>query len=178
MYYFFTWMTGQAEIDRLLRQAVSHWEQLALQNDLMASDQPGALPPELMEPDTGIPPHWASTYYLLSHLEQVFLAFAWLHWWQQSTAEESGFAGWLLHGPGFSLNHAPLLKVLTQDCEGVLGILHGFLEAIIEQAGDWDGDRAERPEVVRLLTTLDTEYRYNIHDRELWPAVLHFTQAS
>ena len=178
MYYFFTWTTGQTEVDSLLHQAVSRWEQLAVHNDLTSADELDALLPELIRPDAGIPPHWASTYYLLSHPEQVFLAFAWLHWWQQSTAEEPGFAGWLLHGPGFSLNHASLLKVLTQDCEGVLGILHGFLEAIIEQAGDWDGDRAERPEVVSLLTTLDTEYRYNIHDRELWPAVLHFTQAS
>ena len=160
----------------MLRQAVSHWERLALQNDLTASDQLDALPPELIGPDAGIPPNWAATYYMMSPADQVLLAFAWLHWWQQSSTEEPGFAGWLVRGPGFSLNHAVLLKVLTQHSDGVLGILHGFLDTLVEQAGDWDGDRTERPEVVSLLTSLDAEYRYNIHDRELWPAVLCLTQ--
>ena len=176
MYYFFTWQTGHTETDRLLQQAVSHWEQLAVRNDLTSADELDALPPALIGPDVGIPPNWASTYYLLSHPEQVFLAFAWLHWWQQSIAEEPGFAGWLLRGPGFSLNHASLLKVLTQDCADILGILHNFLETLIEQAGDWDGDTETRPEVQTLLAALDTEYRYNIHDRELWPAVLALVQ--
>jgi hypothetical protein len=176
MYYFFTWTTGHTEVNTLLRQAVSRWEQLAIHNDLTAADTLDALPPELTRPDAGIPPNWASTYYLLSHPEQVLLAFAWLHWWQQSTAEEPGFAGWLLRGPGFSLNHASLLKVLTQQCDGTLGILHNLLEKMIEQAGDWDGDGEERPEVSTLLACLDTEYRYNIHDRELWPAVLELAQ--
>ena len=176
MYYFLSWTTGHVEVDRLLRRAVSDWERLALQTDLMSSDQLDALPPELVGPEAGIPSNWAATYYMMSPADQVLLAFAWLHWWQQSSTEEPGFAGWLIQGPGFSLNHAALLKVLTQHCGGVLGILHGLLDSLVEHAGDWDGDPVERPEVVSLLTSLDAEYRYNIHDRELWPAVLNLTQ--
>ena len=47
---------------------------------------------------------------------------------------------------------------------------------IIEQAGDWNGDREAYPQVVRLLEKLDAEYRYNVHDRELWPAVLELIE--
>lgn len=178
MYYLFSWSTGHVEADSLLQQAVARWEKMATQNDLTAAEALDALPPELLRPDAGIPPNWASTYYLLPHAEQVMLAIAWLHWWQHSTAEEPGFAGWLRQGPGFSLNHASLLKVLTQHSNGVLGILHGFLERLVEQAGDWDGDPQERPEIPALLEELDTEYRYNVHDRELWPAVVELVQKS
>lgn len=171
-----SWTTGHAELDRLLRRAVAGWERLALQTDLTASDQLNALPPGPIGPDAGVPPNWAATYYMMPPADQVLLAFAWLHWWQQSSAQEPGFAGWLVRGPGLSLNHAALLKVLTQQSDGVLGVLHGFLNTIVEQAGDWDGDRTERPDLVCLLTGLDAEYRYTVHDRELWPAVLDLAQ--
>jgi hypothetical protein len=136
-------------------------------------EAPSALTPS----DTDIPAAWASCFYLLSHSEQAVLAFAWLHWWLQSSKEEEpGFAGWLHKGPGFALNHASLLSVLTQRCEGVLGTIHGLLDTILEQAGDWDGDRVTGHEVVKLLEELDTEYRCNVHDRELWPAVFQLVQ--
>ncbi len=176
MYDFLSWTPGHAEVDRLLRRAVSRWERLALQNNLTSSDQLDALPSELIGPDADIPPNWAATYYMMPPADQVLLAFAWLHWWQQASTEEPGFAGWLVRGPGFSLNHAAMLKVLTQKSDGVLGILHSFLDTLVEQAGDWNGDRTERPEVVSLLASLDAAYRYTIHDRELWPAVLGLTQ--
>jgi hypothetical protein len=68
------------------------------------------------------------------------------------------------------------MKVLTQNQSGALGIVHRFLETILEQAGDWDGDRETGQTIVRLLEDLDVEYRYNVHDRELWPAVLQLLQ--
>ena len=45
------------------------------------------------------------------------------------------------------------------------------METILARAGDWDGDQVTGQEVVKLLADLDIEYRYNVHDRELWPAV-------
>ena len=178
VHYFFTWTTGHTEVDALLHQAVLRWERMAADsNALTFSGELAAPQPHLMSPDIEIPESWASTFYLLSHPEQVVLAFAWLHWWQQSAEEEEpGFAGWLRRGPGFALNHVSLLKVLTQQCSGVLGVLHRFLETIAERAGDWDGDREEGGEIVKLLEGLDIEYRYNVHDRELWPAVFQLVQ--
>lgn len=176
MHYLFTWHTGHTEVDALLHRAVVRWEQMVAHDNSSAFAELGAPSPHLMSPEVDIPQAWASAFYLLPHTEQVVLAFAWLHWWQQSTEEEPGFAGWLRRGPGFALNHVSLLKVLTQQCSGVLGLIHGFLETIVERAGDWDGDREEGGEIVQLLQALDTEYRYNIHDRELWPAVLQLVQ--
>jgi hypothetical protein len=177
MHYFFTWHTGHAEVDTMLHRAVSQWQEMVAQSDLGSLGQLDLPSSSLSQPDVDIPLHWGSTFYLLPHQEQVVLAFAWLHWWQQSPEEEEpGFAGWLRRGPGFALNHVSLLKVLTQQCNGVLGLIHLFLEKIVEQAGDWDGDRATGQEVVKLLEELDVEYRYNVHDRELWPAVFQLVQ--
>jgi len=176
MHHFFTQTTGHTEVDAILRNAVSRWEKMAAYGNELSLGGLEA-PSSLMPSDTDIPPAWASCFYLLSHPEQVVLAFAWLHWWLQSSKEEeSGFAGWLQKGPGFALNHVSLLSVLTQSCDGVLGIIHGLLGTILEQAGDWDGDRVRGQEVVKLLEELDTEYRYNVHDRELWSAVFQLVR--
>jgi len=171
MHYFSRQTTGHAEIDAILREAVSRWEEsVARGNQLSLGEL--VTPAPAGPANQAIPAEWVSRFYLLPHIDQVVLAFAWLHWWQQSSKEEEpGFAGWLHSGPGFALNHALLLEALTQRSGGVLGILHGFLETILARAGDWDGDRVAGREVVQLLADLDVEYRYNIHGRELWPAV-------
>jgi hypothetical protein len=177
MHYLFTWTTGQPEVDAMLGRAMSRWEKLAARSELHVPEEWEVLLPPPASSDTDIPPTWATTFYQLPHTEQVMVAFAWLHWWQQSmTEDEPGFAGWLRRGPGFALNHVSFLKVLTQRCAGVLGILHGLLETVVERAGDWNGDRETGREVVQLLNALDSEYRYNVHDREFWHAVLHLVQ--
>ena len=169
MHYLFTWTTGHPMLDVWLQQARQHWEELTLDNDPSASL-------ELAHSAMPIPPSWAATFYLLPHPEQILLAFVWLHWWHQSAEEEAGFGGWLIQGPGFVLNHVSLLKVLTEQQRGIFGILYGFFEKIVEQAGDWNGDRENYPHIVQFLEELNTEYRYNIHARELWPAVLQLIQ--
>ena len=176
MLYFFVQPTGHVEIDTILRGAVSRLQQLAGHGNQFAHGEL-AIPAPVNPADQDIPPPWTSCFYMLPHIDQVGLAFAWLHWWQQSSKEEEpGFAGWLHSGPGFALNHVLLLKVLTQGGGGVLGIIHGFLETILERAGDWDGDRVTGQQVMKLLEDLDVEYRYNVHDRELWPAVFQLVQ--
>lgn len=176
MLYFFAQPTGHTEVDTVIRGAVSRLQQLVAHGNQLSFGEL-AIPSPLGPADKDTPPTWASCFYTLPHIDQVVLAFAWLHWWQQSSKEqEPGFAGWLHSGPGFALNHALLLKVLTQGCSGVLGVLHGFLETILERAGDWDGDRITGQQVVELLEDLDVEYRYNVHDRELWPAVFRIVQ--
>jgi hypothetical protein len=176
MPYFFIQRTGHAEVDAIIRGAVSHWQQLVAQGDQLSFGEL-ATPVPVDPTNQDIPAAWGSCFYLLPHIDQVVLAFAWLHWWQHSSKEEEpGFAGWLHSGPGFALNHALLLEALTQRSSGVLGIIHGFLETILARAGDWDGDRVTGREVVQLLADLDVEYRYNIHDRELWPAVFQLVQ--
>jgi len=176
MHDFFTQTTGHAEVDAILRSAVSRWEKMAAYGNelsLGGLEAPSSLTPSAAD----IPPAWASCFHLLPHPEQVVLAFAWLHWrLQASEEEEPGFAGWLQKGPGFALNHVSLLNVLTQRCDGVLGTIHGLLDTVLEQAGDWDGDRVTGREVVKLLEDLDAEYRDNVHDRELWPAVFQLVQ--
>jgi len=176
MHYFSRQTTGHAEIDVIIREAVSRWEQsVARGNQLSLGEL--VTPASAGPADQAIPAEWVSCFYLLPHTDQVVLAFAWLHWWQQSTTEEEpGFAGWLHSGPGFALNHALLLEALTQRSSGVLAIIHGFLETILARAGDWDGDRVTGREVVQLLADLDVEYRYNIHGRELWPAVFQLVR--
>lgn len=176
MHYFFRQTTGHAEIDAIIREAVSRWEQLIARGNQLPLGE--LVTPASVGPvNQDIPSAWVSCFYLLPHIDQVVLAFAWLHGWQQSSKEEEpGFAGWLHSGPGFTLNHALLLEALTQRSSGVLGIIHGFLETILARAGDWDGDRVTGQEVVKLLADLDVEYRYNIHDRELWPAVFQLVQ--
>jgi hypothetical protein len=171
MRYFFTRATGHADADALLQEAGARWETLVNNSSKLSVGELEALYP-VIDPDVDIPQSWAACFYLLSYADKVVLAFAWLHWWQQSQEEDPGFAGWLLKGPGFALNHLSLLSVLTRDRSGVLSILHGFLEAILEQAGDWNGDRVTGRAIAELLQSLDMEYRYNIHDREFWPAVL------
>jgi hypothetical protein len=176
---FFRRATGDMETDAMLHTAGSRWERLAVRNDQLSRGELEALYPPV-SPDVHIPQTWAASFYLLSYVDQVMLAFAWLHWWQQgNTEEDPGFAGWLHRGPGFALNHVLLLKSLTQSQSGVLQLIHGFLETLLEQAGDWDGDRVTTAgrALVTKLETLDAEYRYNIHDRELWPAVLRLLQA-
>jgi len=175
MYYFFTQTTGHAQVDAIIQGAVSRWEQLVTHGDQLSLGEL-ATPAPVGPANHAIPSAWASCFYLLPHIDQVVLAFAWLHWWQHANEEKSGFAGWLYAGPGFALNHVLLLEALTQRSSGVLGIIHGFLEMILAQAGDWDGDQITGQEVVRLLADLDVEYRYNVHDRELWPAVLQLVQ--
>jgi hypothetical protein len=172
---FFIRPTGHPETDTILREAGLRWETLAEQGSKLSPGEMEALYPPV-SPDVDIPQEWASSFYLLPYADQVLLAFAWLHWWQHSQEEASGFAGWLHKGPGFALNHVSLMKVLTQNQSGALGIVHRFLETILEQAGDWDGDRETGQTIVRLLEDLDVEYRYNVHDRELWPAVLQLLQ--
>ncbi|MEW6300160.1 MAG: hypothetical protein AB1671_20900 [Thermodesulfobacteriota bacterium] len=172
-----TWTTGHAETDALLRRAMARWGEFAARSELNVPEQWEALNPFRTAAELGIPVTWVATFYRLPHAEQVLLAFAWLHWWQRSAVEEEpGFAGWLHRGPGFALNHVSLLRVLTQGQRGVLGILHRLLEAVVEDAGDWDGDRVTGHAVVRRLAHLDGEYRYNVHDRELWPAVLRLVR--
>ncbi len=171
MHYFFARATRHPEMDVRLHEAGARWETLVHNNNALSVNELEALYPTV-GPDVDIPQEWAACFYLLAYADQVMLAFAWLHWWQHSREEEPGFAGWLLKGPGFALNHLSLLNVLTRDRNGVLSILHGFLEAILEQAGDWNGDRVQGQKIVELLAKLDLEYYYNIHDRELWPAVL------
>jgi hypothetical protein len=156
--------TGHAEMDAILRDALARWRSLAETNRQLSPGELEALYP-LVSPDVDIPQTWASSFYLLSYADQ------------QSTDVEPGFAGWLQKGPGFALNHVSLLRVLTQGRGGVLGILHRFLETILEQAGDWDGDRITGQRIVKLLEELDIEYHYNIHDRELWPAVLQLLRS-
>ena len=173
---FFRRATGYTETDTMLQEAGSRWERLAVQNDQISQGELDALY-HPVSPDVHIPQAWASSFYLLPYIDQVMLAFGWLHWWQQSHEEASGFAGWLHKGPGFALNHVSLMKVLTQDQSGTLGLVHHFLETILEQAGDWDGDHDTGQAIVNFLKNLDTEYRYNVHDRELWPAVLQLIQA-
>ena len=175
MHYFFTQTTGYVQVDAIIRGAVSRWEQLVAHGNQLSLEEL-ATPIPVGPADQDIPSAWASCFYLLPHTDQVVLAFAWLHWWQHSKEEEPGFVGWLHGGPGFALNHALLLEALTQRSSGVLGIIHGFLETILAQAGDWDGDQVTGQEVVKLLAGLDVEYRYNVHDRELWPAVLQLVQ--
>ena len=172
---FFIRPTGHAEIDTSLQEAGLRWETLAKQGSRLPPGEMEALYPPVA-PDVDIPQEWAASFYLLPYADQVLLAFAWLHWWQQSQEEASGFAGWLHKGPGFALNHVSLMKVLTQDQSGTLGLVHRFLETILEQAGDWDGDHDTGQAIVNLLQNLDVEYRYNVHDRELWPAVLQLVQ--
>lgn len=179
MHYLFTWETGHPTLDAWLQQARQHWEELALSNNPAAKRELARLS-HPAQSDMSIPSSWAATFYLLPYPEQILLAFVWLHWWQQSAEEEAGFGGWLIQGPGFVLNHVSLLKVLTEQQGGILGvfgILHGLLEKIVEQAGDWNGDRESYPDIVQLLEELNTEYRSNIHDRELWPAVLQLIQS-
>jgi hypothetical protein len=176
MHYFFMRTTGHLEVDAIVRGAMSRWEQLVARGNQLSLGELAA-PVPVIPSEQDIPSAWASCFYLLPHVNQVVLAFAWLHWWLQSSREEEpGFAGWLRSGPGFALNHVLLLKVLTQGSSGVLGIIHAFLETILEQAGDWDGDRATGQQVVKLLADLDVEYRYNVHDRELWPAVFQLVR--
>jgi len=178
MHYLSTWETGHPTLDGWLRQAGQHWEELTLSNDPAANRELSRIS-QFSQPahsDMSISPSWAATFYLLPYPEQILLAFVWLHWWHQSAEEETGFGGWLIQGPGFVLNHVSLLKVLTEQQRGILGILNGFFEKIVEQAGDWNGDRESYPHIVELLEELDTEYRYNIHARELWPAVLQLIQ--
>ena len=171
MRYFFLRATGQAHIDALLCEAGARWEALAQSNSQLSPGEQEALFPPV-DPEVEIPQPWASSFALLPYADQVVLGFAWLQWWQQAPDVEPGFAGWLLKGPGFALNHLSLLSVLTRDQAGVLSRLHDFLETILEQAGDWNGDRGTGQAIVQLLEKLDREYRSNIHDRELWPAVL------
>jgi hypothetical protein len=168
--------TGHAEMDAILRDAMARWRSLAETDRQLSLGELEALYPAV-SPDVDIPQTWASSFYLLSYTDQVALTFAWLHWWQQSADVEPGFAGWLQKGPGFALNHVSLLRVLTQGRGGVLGVLYCFLETILEQAGDWDGDRITGHAIVKLLEELDVEYRYNVHDRELWPAVLQLLRS-
>ncbi len=176
MLYFLAQPTGHAEVDTVIRGAVSRLQQLVAHGNQLSLGEL-VIPLPVGPSDQDIPPAWASCFYMLPHIDQVVLAFAWLHWWQQSSKEEEpGFAGWLHNGPGFALNHALLLEVLTQGCSGVLGIIHGFLETILERAGDWDGNRVTGQQVVKLLEDLDVEYRYNVHARELWPAVFRIVQ--
>lgn len=162
--------TGNTDMDARLSAAASRWEQLAENSGQLSPGELEALYPALA-PEVEIPQAWASSFYLLPYADQVILAFAWLHWWQHSHTVEPGFAGWLHKGPGFALNHVSLMKVLTLGQSGVLGLVHHFLETILEQAGDWDGDCETGLTIVNLLENLDIEYRYNVHDRELWPAV-------
>lgn len=177
MHYLFTWTTGHAEMDALLRGAMMRWGAFAVQSEFSVPEEWQALNCFHTVPGLEIPLAWVATFYRLSHREQVLVAFAWLHWWQCSALEEEpGFAGWLHRGPGFALNHVSLLKALTQGRDGVLGILHRLLEAVVEDAGDWDGDPTRGQAVVRRLADLDGEYRYNVHDRELWPAVLRLVR--
>jgi hypothetical protein len=169
--------TGDTVMDALLHDAASRWRRLAESSHQLSSGELEALYPAI-PPDVEIPQAWASCYYLLPYVDQTLLAFAWLHWWQQSQTVEPGFGGWLQRGPGFALNHVSFLRVLTQGQGGVLGILHRFLETVLEGAGDWNGDRvtfAGRA-TAKTLEELDAEYRYNIHDRDLWPAVLQLLQ--
>lgn len=175
---FLTHLTGDAVMDARLREAAARWEQLAKNSSQLSPGELEVLYPAI-PPDADIPQSWASCYYLLPYADQVILAFAWLHWWQQSHGAEPGFAGWLQKGPGFALNHVSFLRVLTQGHEGVLSILHRFLETVLEEAGDWNGDRVTFAgrETVKVLEELDTEYRYNVHDRELWPAVRQLLQS-
>lgn len=175
---FLTHLTGDAVMDARLREAAARWEQLAKNSSQLSPGELEVLYPA-MPPDADIPQSWASCYYLLPYADQVTLAFVWLHWWQHSHSTEPGFAGWLQKGPGFALNHISFLRVLTQGQEGVLSLLHRFLETVLEEAGDWNGDQVTFAgrETVRVLEELDTEYRYNIHDRELWPAVRRLLQA-
>ena len=175
MGYFFTQPTGHVHVDAILRGAVSRWEQLVARGNQLSLDEL-ATPTPVELPGQDIPSTWASCFYLLPHTDQVVLAFAWLHWWQHSRENGPGFAGWLHSGPGFALNHILLLEALTQRSAGVLGIIHGFLETILARAGDWDGDQIAGREIVKLLADLDVEYRYNVHDRELWPAVWQLVQ--
>lgn len=177
MHYLLTWMTGHTEMDALLRQAMARWGEFAAHSELNVPEEWEALNSFHTAAELDIPLTWVATFYRLSHVEQVLLAFAWLHWWQRSAVEEEpGFAGWLHRGPGFALNHVSLLKVLTQGQDGVLGILHRLLEAVVEGAGDWDGNRVAGREAVQQLASLDGEYHYNVHDRELWPAVLRLVR--
>jgi hypothetical protein len=178
MHYLFTWETGHPTLDVWLQQARQHWEELTLSNDPAANRELSRIS-QFSKPahsDMSISSSWAATFYLLPYPEQIILAFVWLHWWHQSAEEEGGFGGWLIQGPGFVLNHVSLLKVLTEQQRGILGILNGFLEKIVEQAGDWNGDRESYPHIVQLLEKLNAEYRYNIHALELWPAVLQLIQ--
>ena len=181
MHYLFSWETGHPTLDVRLQQARQHWEELTLSTNPSAKRELSQLsqfaqPAHSAQPALPIPPSWAATFYLLPYPEQILLAFVWLHWWQQSAEEEAGFGGWLIQGPGLVLNHVSLLKVLTEQQPGILGSLHGFLEKIAEQAGDWNGDRESYPHIVQLLEELNTEYRSHIHARELWPAVLQLIQ--
>lgn len=175
MHDFFLRATGQTNVDALLCDAGARWEALAQTSSQLSPGELETLHLPI-DPDVEIPQTWASSFYLLSYADQVMLAFAWLHWWQHSQEEESGFAGWLRKGPGFVLNHLSLLHVLTRNHRGVFGVLNGFLETILEQAGDWNGDCVTGQATVQLLERLDLEYHYNIHDRELWPAVLQLLQ--
>ena len=170
--------TGDAEVNALLRNAAMRWEQMAENSSQLSLGEQEALYPA-MPPEMNIPQSWAACYYLLPYADQVLLAFAWLHWWEHSQTVESGFAGWLQKGPGFALNHVSFLRVLTQGQKGVLSLLNRFLETVLEQAGDWSGDRATFAgrATVKLLEELDVEYRYNIHGRELWPAVRYLLQS-
>lgn len=173
---FVTRPTGHAPMDALLREAGARWKTLTEQGDQLAPGELEGWYP-MLPADVEIPQKWAACFYLLPYTDQMALAFAWLHWWQRSHATAPGFIGWLHHGPGLALNHVSLLKVLTQTQSGVLGLVHHFLATIVEQAGDWNGNRDSGREIVTLLEGLDTEYRYNIHDRELWPAVLQLLAA-
>ena len=168
MHHLLNRLTGHAQIDAALGQARHHWRQLVAKHD--SAVDVGL--PHVAQEVGQLPSSWAATFYFLPHSEQTLFAFAWLHWWHQSPEEKPGFRGWLLEGPGFLLNHVFFLKVLTAGHDGALGILHNFLEDIIRRAGDWNGDSVTCPHIVQFLESLDTEYRYNIHDRELWPAVL------
>ncbi|HEV8718510.1 MAG TPA: hypothetical protein VGX03_37535 [Candidatus Binatia bacterium] len=176
MHYFSRQTTGHAVVDAIIRGAMSRWQQLVARGNQLSLGEL-VTPASAGPANQAIPSEWVSCFYLLPHIDQVVLAFAWLHWWQQSSKEEEpGFAGWLHSGPGFALNHALLLEALTHRSSGVLGIIHSFLETILARAGDWDGDRVTGQEVVKLLADLDVEYRYNVHDRELWPAVFQLVQ--
>ena len=87
MHYLLTRLTDHARTDALLAQARQHWRQLVAEHDPQA--QPGL--PQVSHED-GLPSSWAATFYMLPHTEQALLAFAWLHWWQQSSEEEPGFS--------------------------------------------------------------------------------------
>ena len=178
MFDFLQHPTGDPTVDRLLHDAAMRWEQLAEKSSQLSLSEQEALFPAV-PPDVDIPQSWASCYYLLPYDDQALLAFMWLHWWQHSRTAESGFAGWLQRGPGFALNHVSFLRVLTQGQVGVLSLLHRFLETVLERAGDWSGERATFAgrATIKLLEELDVEYRYNIHDRELWPAVRQLLQS-
>ena len=112
MYYFFTWTTGHTEVNTYSPGRVS-WK-AAIHIPDAAAIHLDALDSQNHPADRRIPPMGRAVL-LCPTQRQVLLAFAWLHWCQQSTPEDQVLRAGCYVGQAFRSIIASLLKVLTNE---------------------------------------------------------------